>query len=70
MPVQMMIGEDDEMVHCNPEVQRAVFDRIPGKNELVQIEGGHFGLLWHPSAQFDQALTRQVACLRQVFYRG
>lgn len=66
MPVQMMVGRNDEMVHCNPEVQRAVFDRIAGEKELVEIEGGHFGLLWHPSAQFDEAVSRQVEFLTRV----
>jgi len=67
MPVQMMIGRNDEMVHCNPEVQRAVFDRIAGEKEFVEIEGGHFGLLWHLSAQFDEAVNRQIAFLTRVF---
>ncbi len=67
MPVQMMVGRSDEMVHCNPEVQRAVFDRIAGEKEFVEIEGGHFGLLWHPSAQFDEAVNRQIAFLTRVF---
>ena len=66
MPVQMMVGRDDEMVHCNPEVQRAVFDRIPGEKEFVEIDGGHFGLLWHPGPQFDAAAARQTAFLRRV----
>jgi pimeloyl-ACP methyl ester carboxylesterase len=67
MPVQMMVGRNDEMVHCNPEVQRAVFDRIAGEKEFVEIDGGHFGLLWHQSAQFDEAVHRQIAFLTRVF---
>lgn len=67
MPVLMMVGRNDEMVHCNPEVQRAVFDRLAGEKELVEIEGGHFGLLWHPSAEFDEAINRQIAFLYRVF---
>lgn len=67
MPVQMMVGLNDEMVHCNPEIQRAVFDRIKGEKEFVEIDGGHFGLLWHPSTQFDEAVTRQIAFLTRVF---
>jgi alpha-beta hydrolase superfamily lysophospholipase len=66
MPVQMMIGCNDEMVHCNPAVQRAVFSRIAGEKELVEIEGGHFGLLWHPSTQFDEAVNRQIEFLTRV----
>jgi len=66
MPVQMMVGRNDEMVHCNPEIQRAVFDRIAGEKELVEIEGGHFGLLWKPSPQFDEAVQRQIDFLTRV----
>lgn len=67
MPVQMMVGRDDEMVHCNPDIQRAVYDRIPGEKEFVEIDGGHFGLLWYKSAQFDEAINRQTAFLKRVF---
>jgi len=67
MPVQMMVGRNDEMVHCNPEIQRAVFDRIAGEKEFVEIEGGHFGLLWHASVEFDAAVKRQIAFLSRVF---
>jgi uncharacterized protein len=66
MPVQMMVGHNDEMVHCNPEVQKAVFERLAGKKEFVEIEGGHFGLLWHQSAQFEEALKRQTDFLTRV----
>lgn len=67
MPVQMMVGRNDEMIHCNPEVQRAVFDRIVGEKEFVEIAGGHFGLLWHSTDQFDEAVNQQIAFLTRVF---
>lgn len=66
MPVQMMVGRNDEMVHCNREMQDAVFHRIPGDKELVEIDGGHFGLLWTPGPQFDEAVQRQIAFLTRV----
>ncbi len=66
MPVQMLVGQNDEMVHCNREVQRGVFDRIAGEKEIVEIEGGHFGLLWHPGVQFDEAVKRQTDFLTRV----
>lgn len=67
MPVQMMVGRNDEMVHCNRELQDAVFDRIAGEKELVEIEGGHFGLLWKPGPQFDEAVKQQIDFLVRVF---
>ena len=65
-PILMMIGRDDEMVHCNPVAQRAVFDRITAPKDLYEIDGGHFGLLWHPGELFDKAVRHQVAFLKRV----
>ena len=67
LPVQMMIGTADEMVHCSVEAQKAVFDLIPGEKEFIEIPGGHFGLLWHPSEEFEAAASAQIAFLNKVF---
>lgn len=66
MPVQFMVGHNDEMVHCNPDMQRAVYDRIAGPKEFVEVLGGHFGLLWNPSPLFDEASTLQIQFLTRV----
>ncbi|QIE55233.1 alpha/beta hydrolase [Pikeienuella piscinae] len=66
MPVQMMVGEADEMVHCNLDAQKAVFERIPGEKEFVEIPGGHFGLLWHPSDEFEAAVNAQIVFLKKA----
>ncbi|GLT12932.1 hypothetical protein GCM10007928_51650 [Sulfitobacter porphyrae] len=66
MPVLMMIGKNDEMIHCNPELQNAVFDRISGPKEKQVIDGGHFGLLWEDSSNFAKAVTAQIEFLKQV----
>jgi len=66
MPVLFMVGRDDEMIHCDPGAQRAVYERIPDPKEFVEIDGGHFGLIWHPGPLFDQASRRQVDFLRRV----
>ena len=65
-PVLMMVGRDDEMVHCNPAVQRAVFRAFPASKEFYEIGGGHFGLLWHPGALFDEATALQTDFLRRT----
>lgn len=65
-PTLMMVGRDDEMIHCNPAVQRAVFDAIPASKEFCEIDGGHFGLLWHPGALFDEAAGVQAAFLKRT----
>lgn len=66
MPVLMMIGRNDEMVHCNPEIQNAVFDMIAGSKEKMTIDGGHFGLLWEDSANFLKAVAAQTEFLKRV----
>ncbi len=66
MPVLMINGRNDEMIHCNPELQDAVFDLIPGPKEKLAIEGGHFGLLWEDTRTFSNAVTAQVNFLKRV----
>jgi pimeloyl-ACP methyl ester carboxylesterase len=58
-PTLMMIAPEDEMAGANPAVARAAYDSIPAKKELVEIAGGHFGLLHYPSELFDQAACAQ-----------
>ena len=47
------------MPGANPAVSRQAFDAVPGPKELLEIAGGHFGLLHYPSALFDHASTVQ-----------
>jgi uncharacterized protein len=67
-PTLMMVGRNDEMVHCNRQVQQAVYDRIAGPKSLYEIEGGHFGLLWCPGPLFDEAAARQTDFLKSVLF--
>lgn len=62
-PLLMMIAPQDEMPGANPEVSRAAYDAVPGPKELVEMDGGHFGLLHHPSVLFDQASATQCEFL-------
>jgi pimeloyl-ACP methyl ester carboxylesterase len=59
VPTLMMIATEDEMAGANPAVARAAYDSIPAKKELIEIAGGHFGLLHYPSDLFDQAAQAQ-----------
>ncbi len=65
-PLLMMIATDDEMPGSKPEVSRAAFASVPGPKELVEIDGGHFGLLYHPSDLFTQASDVQSDFLANV----
>jgi hypothetical protein len=62
----MMIAPEDEMVGANPAVARAAYDCIPAKKELVEIDGGHFGLLHYPSELFDRAARAQRDFLMRI----
>jgi hypothetical protein len=58
-PILFMIAPDDEMPAANPVVSRHAYDAAPQPKELFEIAGGHFGLLYHPSALFDRASAAQ-----------
>lgn len=59
VPSLMMVAPNDEMVHANPEISRRAFDLLPGEKEWYDLDGGHFGLLYHPSDLFDEASSVQ-----------
>jgi hypothetical protein len=63
VPSLMMVAPADEMVHANPEVSQRAFDLLPGEKDWYDIDGGHFGLLYHPSDLFNEASTVQAAYL-------
>ncbi len=60
VPSLMMVAPRDEMVHANPDVARAAFDLLEREKEWYEIDGGHFGLLYHPSDLFDEATSVQA----------
>ena len=65
-PVLMMIAPRDEMPQANPEVSRAAYQAVPGEKQIIEIDGGHFGLLHHPSDLFDEASRAQRDFLIRV----
>lgn len=65
-PVPMMVGRDDELVHCNPDMQRTAFEEIAGPGEWVEISGGHFGLLWRRESLLGEAVHHQVDFLKRT----
>jgi uncharacterized protein len=66
----MMVAPDDEMVHCNAAVARSTFDAVASYKEYREIEGGHFGLLYHPGELFDRATAIQRDFLVRRLVRG
>jgi uncharacterized protein len=58
-PLLMMIATRDEMPGASSDIARAVFHLAPEPKENVEIDGGHFGLLYYPSELFEQASRAQ-----------
>ncbi len=58
-PLLAIIAPEDEMARAVPAIARQVFDAVPGEKQLVEIAGGHFGLLHWPSDEFTVAATAQ-----------
>jgi uncharacterized protein len=64
-PLLFVIATEDEMPGANPDIARMAFNLVPQPKELVEIDGGHFGLLHYPSPLFDQASNRQQVFLER-----
>ncbi|HSJ34375.1 MAG TPA: hypothetical protein VLB85_04920 [Acidimicrobiia bacterium] len=54
VPSLMLVAPADEMVNANPEVSWEAFGLLPGEKDWYDLDGGHFGLLHHPSDLFDE----------------
>ena len=55
VPALFVIATNDEMPGASSSVAHLAFDLVAGPKELLEIDGGHFGLLYHPGALFDLA---------------
>jgi len=53
-PALFVVAAEDEMPGANSGVARRVFDLLAGPRQLIDVDGGHFGLLYHPSPLFDE----------------
>jgi hypothetical protein len=65
-PLLALIAPDDEMPSAVPAVARVAVEAAPAGAEVLEIDGGHFGLLWHPSDIFDRAVAAQREFLLRV----
>ncbi len=66
IPTLFVMSPDDEMEGAVSEVTRAVFERIAGPKELVEVDGGHFGIIEHPSVAFGRASEAQAVFLARA----
>ena len=65
VPLFMIIAREDEMPGSNSGIARAVFDAATAPKELMEIDGGHFGLLEYPGPLFDEVSLAQVDFLNR-----
>ena len=65
-PTLFVVSPEDEMPAAVPGVARDIYDRLTVAKEWLDIDGGHFGLLYHPSAEFERASTAQARFLAGV----
>ena len=61
----LVIAVEDEMEGANSDMARLAWKAAPQPKQLVEVEGGHFGLLQHPGAAFDRAAAVQCAFLKE-----
>ena len=64
VPTLALIAPDDEMEGANPVVSRAAFESVTGPTEILDLAGGHFGLLFYPSPEFDFSAAAQARFLK------
>jgi hypothetical protein len=62
--VLMIIATEDEMEGASSAISRFVYDQITSQKELIEIDGGHFGLLYYPGELFDKASKAQCNFLK------
>lgn len=64
-PILMIVATNDEMEYSNDKVTLQVYKRINQPKEWVDIDGGHFGLLYYPSVLFDKSSNAQIEFLNK-----
>jgi len=70
VPTLFVMSPDDEMPGAVSAVTRAVFERLAGPKEVVEVDRGHFGIIEHPSAAFDVASKAQAEWLTRTLGTG
>ena len=65
VPTMMLVGLNDEMIHCNPAVQKAVFNAITAPKEFYELDGGHFGCLYAGSSLFKKAVQLEINFMKR-----
>ena len=67
-PSLFLVSAEDEMPGALPAVSREAYDKVAGPKEWIEIEGGHFGLLYFPSEEFERASSAQARFLSEHLF--
>ncbi|MFS4466978.1 alpha/beta hydrolase [Maribacter sp. 2210JD10-5] len=67
VPTLLVVGKNDEMEGASDIIAKTVFDKISQPKKIVFLEGGHFGLLEHPSELFNQSSMVQIDFIKSIF---
>ena len=62
-PTLFLVSPQDEMPGALPAVARDAYNKLAGPKEWIEIDGGHFGLLYFPSEEFERASSAQTRFL-------
>jgi pimeloyl-ACP methyl ester carboxylesterase len=68
-PSLFLVSPQDEMPGALPAVAREAYDKVAGPKEWIDIDGGHFGLLYVPSEEFERASSAQARFLSDHLLR-
>ena len=61
----MLVSYDDEMPGANSVVARHAFSIAPQPKKLIEIDGGHFGIVHYPSPLFDLSSKAQTEFFKE-----
>lgn len=65
--ILMMVAFEDEMPGANSKVARYAYSMAPEPKRLIEVDGGHFGLLHYPSDIFTKASRAQAEFFLEFF---
>ncbi|NVC23886.1 hypothetical protein CIK52_15930 [Kocuria rosea] len=63
VPTCFLLARDDEMPGSTTAVARQAFAALGGPKEVHELEGGHFGLLYHHEPVFERSVAIQTRFL-------
>jgi pimeloyl-ACP methyl ester carboxylesterase len=69
-PTLFVVASEDEMPGSSPVVAGRAFDDLAGPKQWLDIAGGHFGLLYFPSDEFERAACAEARFLTGALLTG